>query len=811
VNINRFTPLKKDGNSASESHNQGVLALKAGRVNEALGYFHRALEADPARGQHWISFVKALITAGHHGEAQEILAQGRQRGLAGTEVQELTKLLEDASASAVVTRPAQSATRVPDEQAAGLLAMLNAGKFQELMRVAREMTGAHPNAAFGWLMLSASAKALGDMEQSLAYAEHAVGLEPGLADAHGHLASVWLAIGRDHEAELSLQNAARCNSTNPHVYFMLGQVQARLRRLALAELSFEKALAINPEYLDALISAANLCGEIKAYDRAVDYFRRVLKLMPNYVEVYERKGDFELTYLKRYEDAMASFAKAIELKPESGLSYLGYGRCCFELERLDEARDFYARGVAAAPDYLLTYAYLGSLLDKLGDIQGAEVIYRQGMARRGDCPAGSALLFMQAYKGTVSPAQYIEEAQKWANGFLTDVQKSQLAARRFSRMPRKGRRLKVGYISGDFYNHAVTFFIEKVLQNHDARRMQIYGYSTNLIIDEVTHRIRRLCEKWTDLTPYTDEGAWEMIDRDQVDLLIDLTGHTANNRIGVFARRAAPVQAHYLGYFASTGLSEMDYWIADETLIPSSLEQYFTEKVWRLPRVWVAYQGHEVVPLPSNKEAEDGVVWLGSFNALGKLTPQTLALWSRIMLRLPQTKLLLKTKDLVIPANRERIEHTFKEQGVEPSRLKLISYADSWMQHMEMYSSLDIALDPIGGVGGGTTTCDALWMGLPLVTLAGNQMAQRMTASMLTSIGNPEWVASTEDEYVQIVASLVTSVDVRKFSRPTQREKMRRSALCDAKGLATALEDAYEAMYDTWWANHEQVPQAIVT
>jgi protein O-GlcNAc transferase len=637
VNSPRFSPIKNIGNSAAQSHNQGVLALKGGRVDEALGYFHRALESDPAKGHHWVSFVRALIAAGRNGEAREVLAQGRKRGLMGPEVLELTKVLEGASVPAVDGHASPAGPS--DEQAEKLLSMLNSGKFHELMVAARDMTGEYPSAAFGWLMLSASAKSLGHLEQALSYAKQAVGLEPNLADAHGHLASIWLALGRDEDAELSLQNAARCNSVNPHVYFMLGQVQTRLHRPALAEASYEKALAIDPEYLDVLISAANLCGEVKAYDRAVAYFNRVLKLMPDHVEVYQRKGDFELTYLKRYEDAMDSFAKAIALKPESGLSYLGYGRCCYELDRLDEAVAVYARGVAADPGYLMTYAYLGSLMDKQGDIEGAEAIYRKGIAQRGDCSAGSALLFMQAYKGTVSPAKYIEEAKKWASGYLTDAQKMQLAARQFKREPRQGRRLRVGYISGDFYNHAVTFFIEKVLQNHDSRRIQIYGYSTNLIIDEVTQRIRRLCEKWTDLTPFTDEGAWEMISRDQLDLLIDLTGHTANNRIGVFARRAAPVQAHYLGYFASTGLAEMDYWIADETLIPPSLEQYFTERIWRLPRVWVSYQGHDAAALPSVKEPEDGFVWLGSFNAIGKLTPKTVALWARILVQLPQTRL----------------------------------------------------------------------------------------------------------------------------------------------------------------------------
>ena len=220
--------------------------------------------------------------------------------------------------------------------------------------------------------------------------------------------------------------------------------------------------------------------------------------------------------------------------------------------------------------------------------------------------------------------------------------------------------------------------------------------------------------------------------------MIDLSGHTAHNRLGVFARRAAPVQAHYLGYFASTGLAGMDYWIGDEILTPATTDSHFSEQVWRLPRIWVSYDGRADAPVPDWRPSQGGAVWLGSFNNLGKLTPATLALWAQVLHALPQGKLLLKTKGLSDTGNRQRILEAMSGHGILPDRIELqdSSATPGWPAHMAYYDRLDIALDPVGGVGGGTTTCDALWMGVPVITLEGDRMASRMTASMLDAIGH---------------------------------------------------------------------------
>ena len=227
------------------------------------------------------------------------------------------------------------------------------------------------------------------------------------------------------------------------------------------------------------------------------------------------------------------------------------------------------------------------------------------------------------------PQKYLIQARKWEHACLPKQDRQAARNRVFQRAPLAGRRLRVGYVSGDFRQHAVSYFIEQLFTHHDRKRVELFAYSNSVIQDAVTIRLHALAEHWVQITGMNDTVARDRIEADGIDVLIDLSGHTSGNRMGVFALRAAPVQAYYLGYFASTGLTEMDYWIGDEIVTPPETDSHFSEQVWRLPRVWVSYKTIADAPDPDWCPATDGSVWVGSFNNLGKLTPKTLALWPR--------------------------------------------------------------------------------------------------------------------------------------------------------------------------------------
>jgi predicted O-linked N-acetylglucosamine transferase (SPINDLY family) len=400
-------------------------------------------------------------------------------------------------------------------------------------------------------------------------------------------------------------------------------------------------------------------------------------------------------------------------------------------------------------------------------------------------------------------AAYLALARGWEQACVPEAERLAAKGRRFRRAPLAGRRLRVGYVSGDFREHAVSYFVEQLFARHDRAKLELFAYSAHVRQDAVTARLQALAEHWVHVAGKCDAVVRDRIEADAIDVLIDLSGHTADNRLGVFARRAAPVQVHYLGYFASTGLTEMDYWIGDGILTPAATDAQFSERVWRLPRVWMSYAGKADAPVPDWRPAEDGAVWLGSFNNLGKMTPATLALWAQVLHALPQGRLFLKSRNLADSDWRQRILGSFAAHGIAGARIELQdgSATPGWSEHMACYNRLDIALDPVGAIGGATTTCDALWMAVPVVGLVGDRTASRMTASMLDAIGHPEWIAQTQVEYIAKVVALARDVNQRKALRTSQRAEMAASPLCDPESLAGALEQAYVAMYECWLAN----------
>jgi predicted O-linked N-acetylglucosamine transferase (SPINDLY family) len=362
--------------------------------------------------------------------------------------------------------------------------------------------------------------------------------------------------------------------------------------------------------------------------------------------------------------------------------------------------------------------------------------------------------------------------------------------------------LKLGYVSGDNRSHAVSYFIEQVFRHHDRDRVELFAYSTCRTSDATTARLRSHARHWLQVAGMSDAEVRERVAADGIDVLVSLSGHTLLNRMGVFALRAAPVQVEYLGGLGASGLTEMDYWLGDPIVMPAETDAYFNEQVWRLPRVWVSYDGKAEAPLPQPRADPDGAVWLGSFANLNKLTPETLALWARLLQAVPEGRLLLKTKGLADAGNRQRILAILAAHGATADRVELqdSSVTPDWAGHMGYYHRLDIALDPVDVHTGATTTCDALWMGVPVITRLGDRMGFRMTATTLNALGHAQWIARSDEEYLEKAVALARDAEQRRALRRKLRDEMARSPLCDARDLAKTLEDAYVAMYERWLA-----------
>jgi len=606
----------------------------------------------------------------------------------------------------------------------------------------------------------------GKLDDAVARCREALAIRPAFPEALINLGNALKEQGRLEEAVSSYAQALHLTPDNPEILLRLGSALREKGSLQEAEAAYERALAIKPQFAEALVNLGNVLLEQSRFAEAID----------------------------RYQQALA-------IKPDYPIALSNLGNALRESGKFGEAITCYERALAIDPNYVSALTNLGHALQQDGRLRDAASRYEQALAIKPDhAVARSALLFVRAAQADFDADRYLAAAAEWQAHCVGP----HVPTRRgdFRRRPLVGRRLRLGYVSGDYRRHAVSYFIEELFARHDRTRIELVAYSASGKRDEITDRLQERSDKWVTLAGLSDLAARDCIVADEIDVLVDLSGHTAHNRLGVFALRAAPVQAHYLS-FVSTGLSQMDYFVGDENVTPCETDAHFRETVWRLPRPWVTYDAKEEAPLPAWRPAQDGNLWVGSFCNIMKLSAETVDLWTRVLQALPEARLLLKTAAFGDPDVCRRLIDGFAARSIGAGRILLLdsSLTLDWRQHMACHDRLDVALDPVGGLGGGTTTLDALWMGVPVVALEGGWMATRMTSSCLRAIERSEWIARDEQDYVDKVVALARDVAGRKAMRSEQRARMAASPLCDAAGLARALEDAFIAMFARWEAS----------
>lgn len=554
-----------------------------------------------------------------------------------------------------------------------------------------------------------------------------------------------------------------------------------------------RASELLPRDVDVWDHLGSAYLQLGRYPEAVAAFCRALSLRPNYAASHNNLGNAFLE-MGRPMEAETEYRRALRCQPDYPQAQGNLGNALQAQGRLDEALACYEQSLAANPNDSNCYANRANTLKELGRTDDAIVTYEEALRRDPDnVPARTNLLLLHAFAPRLSPEAFLDQAKELGRVCTRLAARDPLPP--LVPAPRQGRRLRVGYVSGDFCgNHPVPFFLGPVLAHHDRKRVEVFLYPSRDTHDATAKRLAGYGEHWTSLAGLTDREAAARIRGDGIDVLVDLSAHCRYNRLGMFAHRAAPVQAHFLGYCATTGIEQMDYWIGDGVLFPENVQEQFSETPWALPRVWMSYDGRDDLPQGGWRPDPDGTIWLGTCNHLSKIQDRTMDLWARILHVLPQAKLLLKSGQLDQAANRDRTLAAFAARGIAGERLCLLGSTPDWREHMATYNRLDIALDPVDVVSGATTTGDTLWMGVPVVTLAGDTVAKRMAASLLTGLGRPEWVVTTPEAYVETVVRLAGDVAKRTADRIKQRRRMQASPLGDPKGLALCLEAAFKTM-----------------
>lgn len=633
----------------------------------------------------------------------------------------------------------------------------------------------------------------GELQQAEQIYQQIIAVDPEHADANHFLGVIAHQLGQNDIAIQLIQNALQTNPRAAEPYNSLGEALRALSRFDEAVTCYQQAISLKPDFSEVHYNLATTLKKLNRLDEAVASFKMALSIKPDYAKAHNNLG-VTLQELGLLHEAVTCFKKALIIQPDFADAHNNFGSALQELDRQQEAISHYERALVIQPDFADAHNNFGNALKELGRQEEAIGHYQKALTIKPDfANAHSNLLLALNYLPGISQQEIYAASKNWNYRHALPLLPKTPVFRNNREVDRK---LKVGYISPDFRTHSVAYFFEPLLKQHDKARIETYCYSNVKIPDAVTQRLQKNSDHWCSIVGKTDREAAAQIRQDEIDILVDLAGHTANNRLLVLAHKPAPVQVNWLGYPNTTGLDSIDYRFTDEIADPVGLSNNeHSEQLIRLEGGFLSFQGIEAVPVrPSQSRSESGCITFGSFNNLTKVVPEVVSLWIEVLRAVPDAHLLLKSKSLADREVRERYLTMFRAGQISSDRIDLHSHKSSLQDHLQLYRKVDIGLDPFP-YNGTTTTCEALWMGVPVITLLGDRHAGRVGASILNQLGLDELVAADPQSYIDIAVSLAEDTEKLAGLRSSLREIMLHSELCNAVNFAGKVEDAYAAMW----------------
>lgn len=606
-------------------------------------------------------------------------------------------------------------------------------------------------------------------------------------------------------------------------HYYRGIIHQHLQQPESAIPHFEKVLELIPNHADAQANLGMAYESLHRPDQAQKHYRHAILSSPNHLQANYNLGRIQRV-AGQTDEAINSLTRALTSSPESisillelGLAHKGKSNLSAAQKHLENAKNL-------EPGNPIIHNVLGNLYQSKGEIASAITSYRQAIQLRPDFAEaynnlGSALLARGAVNAALEQYQAaVQYKPDWsgaksnlllAENYRSSNQKNMLALHKSlgssintinpgiqqtCRAPARhtNNKIRIGYLSPDFRYHSVAYFIKPLLRHHNQDNFSIIGFSDCPSVDGMTTELQSLTESWCPVYGLDDNQLYQLINQQKIDILVDLAGHTANNRMGVFAAQAAPIQINYLGYPNTTGIQAVQYRLTDQWADPvGEADTLHTEKLLRIPNGFLCY-----TPLPDCPDVSvppqirNGFTTYGSFNVLAKISDECLEAWCRILQGVPESRLIIKSAGLQDPDTRTFISGRFKALGLDPERIELIARTSSYQSHMELYNRIDISLDTFP-YNGTTTTCESLWMGVPVITLAGSQHAGRVGNSLLHQTGLTKYIANHIDAYVNNAISLADDLQQQTGIRASLRTNMSASPLCNGAEFTQAVETIY--------------------
>ena len=632
----------------------------------------------------------------------------------------------------------------------------------------------------------------GRLEEARLICEALLVGRPTSADALHLLGLIARQTGDSERAATFIRRAVELQPNNPAFHIHHGLALQDVGETSAAIDSYSRAIALKPGSAPAYFNRGNAFRELKQLEAAIADYDQATAIRPGYAEAFSNRGN-ALRALGKIDAAIASHEMAIAAKPDDAVLYDNLAAALLQQGQVVAAEATLRKAIALFPTNSKLYHRLAhTLLDGARPAE-AEAACRRAIALQPDWRKPySTLIFILDY--TATDAAVLQTARKqWAAHFATQ----DLRAHPHSNARAPHRSLRIGYISADFSLHSASIVFGAMLMKFDTRQYEVYAYSNSANVDDVTRAFQSSVTRWRLIEELSDDSVCDLIREDEIDILVDLSGHSAGSRLPVFAKKPAPVQVTAWGCITGTiGLGTIDAIFADPVVVPAHEKSLYAEEVVYLPSVLSALFPMDHPDVNALPALSGESVTFGSFNRLIKISDETFKAWVRILHAVPGSRFILKTSEFAAEHHRERVSKQFSDAGIDLNRVTLLGLT-YWYEHQAAYNRVDISLDPFPH-SGGVTALEGLMMGVPMVTLNGPTLVGRLSASVLTTIGLTDWIAKNVDDYVELAAQKAKNLQELAELRQGLRTRFSQSILGDTSAYVAAVEREYRRLWNRW-------------
>ncbi|MBF0380746.1 MAG: tetratricopeptide repeat protein [Magnetococcales bacterium] len=808
----------------------GVIAQKINQHKIAVEQFKKAIVVDNNRADLYFNLATSLLSSGFENDAIKALEVAVDKAPQNSQINNFLASLQQKQR---IKRGKNSPNKFKKLFQQGIAEHQN-GQLKKAIESYKNALGLEPENTALLSNIGLALHSLGRINDSIEAYQQAIAIQPGHPQANYNLGNILKEQNNNTAAIEHYKVAISAQPNYLEAYDNLGILLKELRNFDEAVKYLNMALSIKPDNSITLYNLGSALYEQGNIAEAIECYKKAIVIDKNYYQAHHNLGT-ALQSKKELDQAIVSFKNAIRIKPDYANAYSNIGDVLTEQGKLDKAAVYLEKAITIQPTLAQAHNNLAVVLHKQGDLAASVACCQKALAIKPDFAQaffnmGVALQdqnrleeaidsfskavslekdYEVAHSNLLLCQQYIVEQtlntifavhDNWAKNLLS-YEKIEIF--NFDHVVSSSKKLRIGLVSSDLGLHPVGYFVAGFIKHHSVQKFATVCYSDRKP-DQLTNILQEYSDSWVDSSLMTDDDLAQKIYADRIDILLDLGGHTAKNRLKVFAKRAAPIQITWAGYVGTTGLPTMDYLIADKNYVKVGEDHLYTEKIIRMPDTWVSYTPPPYVPTikPAKKPDSSLRIMLGNFGNPTKINSKMLEVWAQILKKAPQADLLLIYKGMDTPYTVQRINSVFDSSGVDLSRINIIGHLPHH-QLLDKYNEIDIALDTLP-YSGGLTSFESLWMGVPVITAYGDTFAGRHSASILNALGLNSLVANDLTEYIQLVVNLSKDQEKLACIKKDLHNKLKCSSLCDHKKFASDLEKEFGRVWQVWCNNNNR-------